>query len=257
MGEPGAAPAEDSTENTTEEKAEETIASDDDFELPDFDTNADTTVAASEESNDDFDFDFDADSNSADSSETEPAPDSTLEMMKHSSALKFDNLYDKETMEGNSSIEEEEEEVSKKTRVPVIICIVCAIICLICAILVLFIVPSKYNLLHKKSAEKPVEVVQPVEIEEPEPEPEPEIIEAKEEEIVVVDEPEKIAPEPPKEPEIKPEDITYKIKWGDTLWDIADAYYKNPWNYKKIARYNGIKNPDYIISGTYIKIPAK
>ena len=257
MGEPGAAPAEDSTENTTEEKAEETIASDDDFELPDFDTNADTTVAASEESNDDFDFDFDADSNSADSSETEPAPDSTLEMMKHSSALKFDNLYDKETMEGNSSIEEEEEEVSKKTRVPVIICIVCAIICLICAILVLFIVPSKYNLLHKKSTEKPVEVVQPVEIEEPEPEPEPEIIEAKEEEIVVVDEPEKIAPEPPKEPEIKPEDITYKIKWGDTLWDIADAYYKNPWNYKKIARYNGIKNPDYIISGTYIKIPAK
>lgn len=254
MGEPDAAPAEDSTENTTEEKAEETIASDDDFELPDFDTNADTTEAASEESNDDFDFDFDADSKS---SETEPAPDSTLEMMKHSSALKFDNLYDKETMEGNSSIEEEEEEVSKKTRVPVIICIVCAIICLICAILVLFIVPSKYNLLHKKSAEKPVEVVQPVEIEEPEPEPEPEIIEAKEEEIVVVDEPEKIAPEPPKEPEVKPEDITYKIKWGDTLWDIADAYYKNPWNYKKIARYNGIKNPDYIISGTYIKIPAK
>lgn len=254
MGEPGVAPSEDSTENTTEEKTEETIASDDDFELPDFDTNADTTEAASEESNDDFDFDFDADSKS---SETEPAPDSTLEMMKHSSALKFDNLYDKETMEGNSSIEEEEEEVSKKTRVPVIICIVCAIICLICAILVLFIVPSKYNLLHKKSAEKPVEVVQPVEIEEPEPEPEPEIIEAKEEEIVVVDEPEKIAPEPPKEPEVKPEDITYKIKWGDTLWDIADAYYKNPWNYKKIARYNGIKNPDYIISGTYIKIPAK
>ena len=92
---------------------------------------------------------------------------------------------------------------------------------------------------------------------EPEPEPEPEIVEAQEDEIVVVEEPEKVVPEPPKEPEIKPEDITYKIKWGDTLWDIADAYYKNPWNYKKIARYNGIRNPDYIISGTYIKIPAK
>ena len=49
--------------------------------------------------------------------------------------------------------------------------------------------------------------------------------------------------------------VKYKIKWGDTLWDIADSYYKNPWKYKTIAKYNGIKNPDYIISGTTISIP--
>jgi len=49
----------------------------------------------------------------------------------------------------------------------------------------------------------------------------------------------------------------YRIKWGDTLWDIADAYYKNPWRYPRIARYNNIKNPDYIISGTTIRIPAE
>ncbi|NLM00225.1 MAG: LysM peptidoglycan-binding domain-containing protein, partial [Treponema sp.] len=34
-------------------------------------------------------------------------------------------------------------------------------------------------------------------------------------------------------------------------------YYQNPWLYKKIARFNGIKNPDLIISGTSIEIPAK
>ena len=196
----------------------------------------------------------------------EPAPDSTAEMMKHSSALQFDGLYDKETIEGSSSdFDDEEEDVSKKTKVPVIICIICAIICIIATLLILFVVPSKYNLLNKYSSEKAEEtavetvIEEPAPIPEPEPEPkpEPEIVEAKEDEIVVVEEPEKVVPEPPKEPEIKPEDITYKIKWGDTLWDIADAYYKNPWNYKKIARYNGIRNPDYIISGTYIKIPAK
>ena len=57
--------------------------------------------------------------------------------------------------------------------------------------------------------------------------------------------------------EPKPKIITYKIKWGDTLWDIADTYYKNPWKYKFIAKYNGIRNPDHIISGTYIEIPEE
>ena len=62
--------------------------------------------------------------------------------------------------------------------------------------------------------------------------------------------------QPPVTPE-KPKDINYKIKWGDTLWDIADTYYKNPWRYKYIAKFNHIKDPDYIISGTYITIPAE
>jgi hypothetical protein len=49
----------------------------------------------------------------------------------------------------------------------------------------------------------------------------------------------------------------YKIRWGDTLWDISAAFYRNPWLYPRIARYNGIKNPDRIISGTTIRIPPK
>jgi nucleoid-associated protein YgaU len=51
--------------------------------------------------------------------------------------------------------------------------------------------------------------------------------------------------------------VPYRIRWGDTLWDIAAAFYRNPWLYPRIARYNGIRNPDLIISGTTIRIPPK
>lgn len=51
--------------------------------------------------------------------------------------------------------------------------------------------------------------------------------------------------------------VRYKIKWGDTLWDLSETFYKTPWLYKKIATYNKIKNPNLIISGTYIDIPPK
>lgn len=51
--------------------------------------------------------------------------------------------------------------------------------------------------------------------------------------------------------------IWHKIKWGDTLWDISLAYYRNPWLYKTIAKANNIKNPDLIISGTWIFIPPR
>jgi nucleoid-associated protein YgaU len=95
---------------------------------------------------------------------------------------------------------------------------------------------------------------EPEPIHEPEPEPVPE---AKEDEVIIIEKAEEVVPLPPPVIEEKPKDITYKIKWGDTLWDIADTYYKNPWRYKKIAAYNKIKNPDYIISGTTILIPAE
>jgi hypothetical protein len=51
--------------------------------------------------------------------------------------------------------------------------------------------------------------------------------------------------------------VIYKIRWGDTLWDISEAYYRNPWLYPRIARFNGISNPDRIISGRSIRIPPK
>ena len=49
--------------------------------------------------------------------------------------------------------------------------------------------------------------------------------------------------------------VTYRIKKGDTLWDIASTYYRNPWLYPRLAKANSIKNPDLIIAGTRIVIP--
>ena len=51
--------------------------------------------------------------------------------------------------------------------------------------------------------------------------------------------------------------IRYKLRWGDTLWDISETYYRNPWLYTKIAEHNKLKNPDWVISGTYIEIPPQ
>ena len=174
--------------------------------------------------------------------------------------LSFTGLYDKETELGLS---EQDEKITKKTKGPVIICIICAIICVIATLLILFIVPSKYNLLNKRNSQKEKTEITEITVEDqPQIEPEPEIAEpiapqAQEEEVVVVEQAEIVVPEqPPVTPE-KPKDINYKIKWGDTLWDIADTYYKNPWRYKYIAKFNHIKDPDYIISGTYITIPAE
>jgi LysM repeat protein len=53
------------------------------------------------------------------------------------------------------------------------------------------------------------------------------------------------------------EGVNYKIRWGDTLWDISEAFYRNPWLYPRIARHNNIRNPNYIISGRIIRIPPK
>ena len=80
--------------------------------------------------------------------------------------------------------------------------------------------------------------------------------EAKEDEIVIVEAP-VVTPVEPEPVQEKLKGVEYKIKWGDTLWDIAGTYYKNPWLYREIAKYNGLENPDYIVSGTIITIPPR
>ena len=219
---------------------DETILEDESFNVPE------DLTDTQEEATDDF---FNDDTQAIDQDPT-PAP---------AQELNFSGLYDKETEMGESAVHEEDD-IKKKTRAPVIICIVCAIICLIATALVLLVLPGKFNLRQKMAekkaktaVEKPAETPAPA-AEEKKPEPVPQ---AKEDEVVVIEKAEEVKPSAPAATESKNKNVTYKIKWGDTLWDIADTYYKNPWRYKKIANYNGIKNPDHIISGTIIIIPAE
>jgi len=53
------------------------------------------------------------------------------------------------------------------------------------------------------------------------------------------------------------EGVAYRIRWGDTLWDIADHFYGNPRLYPRIARFNNIRNPHLIIPGRVIRVPPR
>lgn len=252
----------DDNENKTEATGLQGIFDDPDFENdPVFnDTNLDSS---NEEKFDTSSLDFPSTNENFGNEENPP--------------MDFSDLYDDKDLNG----ENEEEETKRKTRAPVIICIVCAIICIIATLLVLFIIPSKYNLLGKtKESETSITEIEktnelpekslstevaPIPEEttsvpneaEAESEVQIEVAPAEENEIVVAETPENVVPVVEEKPEEKEKDVTYRIRWGDTLWDISDAYYKNPWRYKKIANYNKIKNPDLIISGTDILIPVE
>ena len=56
---------------------------------------------------------------------------------------------------------------------------------------------------------------------------------------------------------IPKEGFRYRIRYGDTLWDIAEAFYRDPFLYPRIARFNNIRNPDRIISGSIINVPPR
>lgn len=264
-------PAEETTFASDSSSAAETESFNSDLDLSDLDTYSQTESPADDNSYlDDLDFD-DLDTSTKTSQST-------------GKPISFTGLYDKETELGNSAASEGE---AKSTRPAVIICILCAIICLLATLFVIMVIPAKFNIFGNKKAAKedlaktelavtelPSEKAAPApalaeevheQLAEPAPEPEPiekpeplpPVPESKEEEVLIIENAEDVVPLPPPVKPVKPKDISYKIKWGDTLWDISDTYYKNPWRYKYIARYNGIKNPDYIISGTYITIPAE
>ncbi|MGN0729292.1 Hsp70 family protein [Treponema sp.] len=222
---------------------------DTDFEIPDFDSTETESLSSDE------DFSFPEDSTpEIDEQPKDPTFQPNTSM--------FSNLYDKETMDGTLSSYSEEDEIKRKTKAPVIICVVCAIICVIAALLVLFVIPSRLNILASQHAENELQEQEfPVDEEpvsqEPPVEIFPEPLPAKEDEIVVAETPAAVIPEPPAPSPEPVKDIRYKIVWGDTLWDISTAYYKTPWKYKRIADYNGIRNPDRIISGKWILIPSE
>lgn len=241
------------SENISDEALSDTAISDDDFNIPD-------------DFSDDFSIDdtFDEPSES-ENTNTETDSDSLFDesiteqeenlSSSNNAGLDFSDILDEETKEGHASDSIESEVINKKTKVPVTICITCAVICIIAVLLILFVIPSKFNLV-KKQAEKESAKTITEQTKAPEQKETQPKYEAKENEIVIAPA-EKIVPEVPQEKTANTKNITYKIKWGDTLWDLAKSYYNNPWKYPKIAKYNGIKNPDHIISGTTIIIPAE
>ncbi|MCL2192908.1 MAG: Hsp70 family protein [Treponema sp.] len=54
---------------------------------------------------------------------------------------------------------------------------------------------------------------------------------------------------------IPPNGVVYQIRWGDTLWDISAAFYRDPLLYPRIARFNNIRNPNLILAGFNVRIP--
>ena len=171
--------------------------------------------------------------------------------------LRFGETDDIKTQEGTTATNyQTKTAIKKKTKAPVLICLLCALICVIATILILFVIPSKYNVLLSRASHAGDTVVLPSR-DTAAPPQETDVLPAKPDEIVVAPRAEVVAPVRPAAAPKSTGDVTYRIKWGDTLWDIADAYYKNPWRYPRIARYNNIKNPDHIISGTTILIPVE
>ena len=52
------------------------------------------------------------------------------------------------------------------------------------------------------------------------------------------------------------QDPNYTVKPGDSLSAIAQKYYGDAMDYKKIAHYNNISNPDLIQPGQRLRIPG-
>ncbi len=142
-----------------------------------------------------------------------------------------------------------------------IISIICAIICIIAVIVcfILFAWPSD----NSKYAQDNVVGVQPPVVFEKEKLEEKEkgietIPPKPEENKIEIVEKEEVVPIKPAIPETAiSQSLKYRLIWGDTLWDISDTFYRNPWLYSTIADANNIRNPDHIVAGTDILIPMR
>ncbi len=279
------------------------------FSMPDFDNDmADSHASAFEDFDREMASSYSASSSSAfddfDSTLSSTSDWPSLDLPSDSSASytpshMFDDLYDKETIEGKSS--DGYEDVKRSSKVPMLVCIICAVICILC-LFFLFVIPTKFNVLRRgdsqeiamndkrasssrpegKSSvggnadsagkEKPAtdkgqeaggkssagELIKPASTASVSaPLPKVESVPAKENEIVIASVPSVVVPETPVKNAKQIPDIKYTVVWGDTLWDIANAYYKNPWKYTELAEYNHLKNPNFIQTGSTLLIPAE
>ena len=281
-----------STETTADEPREEELPDFGDFDIAGGSDSVETASSDVEEADlpsfDDSDFadvGFTAASTAsfADSSITKDSPDDfspenfdiDLQLNSENDLYSMDLTDDADSFESDPQNRQSDDDtytqspgitdfdfLDKKARIPFVplVCIICAVVSLLCMLGMFFLflngkskntVPvqptsqeqrnniSVYTQKTEAETEKPVQAAI-----------------ARDNVIVVVDSP-VVVPAVPEKIVTAADEKKYKVKWGDTLWDIAESYYKNPWMYKKIASVNNIKNPDFILSGTWIVLPPK
>ncbi len=167
-----------------------------------------------------------------------------------SSPLDFTGLYDDTE---NELMKQENRR--RRSSFAVVVCVVCALICVGILLFILFLLPGRLSNQAVPGSQLAVDP-QTTAADEQESETQPDATAAVEDVIVIVDTP-SVVPAPPPQAARESRAVKYKVKWGDTLWDIAQSYYNNPWLYKRIAAVNNISNPDYIVAGTILTIPPQ
>ena len=210
------------------------------FELPDFDEPVRNDFSFGEESGLFNENDF-----------NDPAFYTTDTAASAASPLDFSGLYDERETELK-----QQENRRKRGGISVAICVICALICVGILLFILFLLPSRLSDSRDAGNQVSVTDSHTVTVSQQEMEAVPDSTAAVEDVIVIVETP-AVVPAPPPQATRASEVVRYQVKWGDTLWDIAQSYYNNPWLYKRIATANNIKNPDHIVAGTILTIPPQ
>ena len=210
------------------------------FELPDFDAPVRNDFSFGEESGLFNENDF-----------NDPAFYTNDTVASSASPLDFSGLYD----ERETALKQQE---SRRRRggLAVAICVICALICVGILLFILFLLPTQLAGGRINDNQVSVTDSHTVTVSQQEMEAVPNSTAAVEDVIVIVETP-AVVPAPPPQAAKASEVARYQVKWGDTLWDIAQSYYNNPWLYKRIATANNIKNPDHIVAGTILVIPPQ
>ncbi|MBQ5780696.1 MAG: DUF4573 domain-containing protein [Spirochaetaceae bacterium] len=167
-------------------------------------------------------------------------------------------LKRKNLLDNYNFVEVQKEKVNS---IPIIISVVCAVVSVLSLLVAYGFYRFGSEMEEKKVASSPpvtssepvtqLALVETAPIEEEDPGEIPQ----NQNEIVVINEG-TILPQKPIQAEASLRELRYKVIWGDTLWNIAAAHYKDPRKFRKIAEYNEIKNPDYIVAGKWIVIPS-
>lgn len=104
------------------------------------------------------------------------------------------------------------------------------------------------------TAQSPDEQIEPPPESEPESEPEPELEDAPDPRTR---EDEPGATDIPGPSGADADSVEYRIRRGDTLWDLSETFYGTPWLFPELADANEISNPNLIYAESELEIPEE